>query len=189
MYKKIFVKIIFAVLILSISIMYINNLYAFNRFSVDKAGVTNSAASVASVDNAVAKVWNTVVTIIQVLAVAAIVITGVRYMLANADQKADVKKQTMWLIIGAILVFGASGVIKLLISASNQITSSSSMITNNDGSVERYSDYDGDGINDWDDTGIKGNGPDIISGDGMRGKAAEYYRKWVAEHPDDPNYK
>lgn len=52
-------------------------------------------------------VWKTVQTVVQVLAIGAIVFAGVRYMFASADQKADIKKQTVILIVGAVLVFAA----------------------------------------------------------------------------------
>ena len=52
-------------------------------------------------------VWSTIAVVAQVAAIAAIVFAGVRYMFASADQKADIKKQTVILIVGAILVFAA----------------------------------------------------------------------------------
>ena len=59
-------------------------------------------------------IWGTVVTIVQILAVAAVVFAGLRYMFASADQKADIKKSMGVLAIGAVLVFGATLVIKLI---------------------------------------------------------------------------
>lgn len=65
-------------------------------------------------------VWATVLTILQILAFAAIVIAGVRYMFASADQKADIKKGLIYLVIGAILVFASSTIVKVVVNATNQ---------------------------------------------------------------------
>ena len=51
----------------------------------DSNGVTN-------VNNSVNKVWGTVILIVQILAFAAIVFAGLRYMFTSADQKADIKR-------------------------------------------------------------------------------------------------
>lgn len=67
-------------------------------------GVTNLAGTI----------WNTVAVILQILAIAAIVLAGVRYMFASADAKADIKKQTVILVIGAVLVFGAVAIAQLI---------------------------------------------------------------------------
>ncbi len=79
-------------------------------------------SSIGTVDNAVQTIWGTVLTVLQVLAVAALVFAGVKYMFASADGKAEIKNGMLGLVIGAILVFGASAVIKMIISASREVT-------------------------------------------------------------------
>ena len=66
-------------------------------------------------------IWQTVVSIVQILAVAAVVFAGVRYMFASADQKADIKKSMGILAIGAVLVFGATTVLNMIASATSVI--------------------------------------------------------------------
>lgn len=78
--------------------------------------------SITTVDNMVGQVWGTVLTIAQILAFAAVVFAGVRYMFASADQKADIKKGLVYLIIGAILVFAASTVVKLVVLGVNNVS-------------------------------------------------------------------
>ena len=41
-------------------------------------------------------------------------------MFASADAKADIKKQTVILVVGAIFVFGASTVVQLLMDIFNE---------------------------------------------------------------------
>ena len=80
-----------------------------------------SVGSITKVDTSVKKIWGTVTTIVQILAFAAVVFAGLRYMFASADQKADIKKGLTMLAIGAILVFAASTVIKFVVEAAEGI--------------------------------------------------------------------
>ena len=67
----------------------------------------SSGTAITGVTNVANNIWATVAAIVQILAVAAVIIAGVRYMFASADTKADIKQQTVILIVGAILVFAA----------------------------------------------------------------------------------
>lgn len=80
----------------------------------------NPTGSVGKVEDLVNNVWGTVLTILRVLAVAAIVFAGVKYMFASAEGKADLKNGMVGLVVGAILVFGASIVVEVIMSAANQ---------------------------------------------------------------------
>ncbi|MEG2310932.1 MAG: TrbC/VirB2 family protein [Clostridia bacterium] len=80
------------------------------------------SGSIGSVDSAVGNIWGTVVLILQVAAIGAIIFAGVRYMFASADAKADIKKQTVTLAIGAVLVFGATTLVQFLTTAVDQVT-------------------------------------------------------------------
>ncbi len=80
-----------------------------------------ASGSIGKVDTSVKKIWGTVMTIVQILAFAAVVFAGLRYMFAAADQKADIKKGLGMLTIGAILVFAASTVVKFVVGAAGQI--------------------------------------------------------------------
>ena len=120
--KKILLAIIPVVLVLlvvSTNVFAVSNM--FDMSSLDTAVSGGSASTNAT--NAVQGIWKTVLLILQILAVAAIVIAGVRYMFASADAKADIKIQTITLVVGAVLVFGASGIINMITSISNDLTS------------------------------------------------------------------
>lgn len=80
----------------------------------------NPTGSVGSVDKMVNNIWGTVLTILRILAVAAIVYAGVKYMFASAENKADIKSGMLGLVVGAILVFGASIVVDLIMKAANE---------------------------------------------------------------------
>ena len=93
----------------------------------DKSGLPSTAfPDMGTPDQTVTKitdkVWGTVLTIAQILAFAAIVVAGVRYMFASADARADIKKGLIYLLIGAILVFAASTVVKIVVSSAKEIS-------------------------------------------------------------------
>ncbi len=66
-----------------------------------------TGTEIGNITDVAGNIWSTAVTIIQILAIAAIILAGLRYMFASADQKADIKQQTVILVVGAILVFAA----------------------------------------------------------------------------------
>ncbi len=68
------------------------------------------------------KISGTVTFALQVLSVVAVIYTGVRYMFAGADKKADMKKSTIYIVVGLILVFAFSTFINFVIDVQQQIT-------------------------------------------------------------------
>ena len=125
--KIIFSRVIPIVFILMIVVS--TNVLAFGSFDVSQVeNIETGTESIESADVAVGKVWNTVVLILQILAVAAVVFAGVRYMFASADGKADIKKQSIGLIVGAILVFGATFVINFIVDITEEVTNTGSAI-------------------------------------------------------------
>ena len=105
--------------VLMLTVFVFTSVYAqnVNNLSNLTSGMTGSTI----VGKTAGGLWATVVTIVQILAVAAVVFAGLRYMFASADQKADIKKSMGTLAIGAVLVFGATTVIKFVSNATNQI--------------------------------------------------------------------
>lgn len=84
-----------------------------NAFAVPVPTAAPTGTASTDITDAAGNVWATISSIVQVLAIAAVVFAGVRYMFASADQKADIKKGMGMLAIGGILVFGATTVLKL----------------------------------------------------------------------------
>lgn len=66
------------------------------------------------------KIWNTVSLILRMLAVGSIIVTGIRYMLISPDQKADIKKSLIYLVIGTIIVFCTTELINFVVTAAQQ---------------------------------------------------------------------
>ena len=91
----------------------------FDKDSVNDT-LNSGTADTTKVAGVIGNVWRTVTLIIQVLAVACVVFAGLRYMFASADAKADIKKQTTILIIGAVLVFGATWIVDLVANVTTE---------------------------------------------------------------------
>jgi type IV secretory pathway VirB2 component (pilin) len=117
--KKVFLRVIPIMLVLMVVVS--TNVFGFSSFTADMS-IDTTGATIDAADSAVKRIWSTVCLILQILAVAAIVIAGVRYMFASADQKADIKKQSVGLIVGAILVFAASTVVNFIVTVTSQVT-------------------------------------------------------------------
>lgn len=113
-FTKIFLRIIPIALVV---VLIVGNVYGI---AVVDPG-SGSLPTGSSVKTLADKVWGTIVAVVQILAIAAIVIAGVRYMFASADAKADIKKQTIILIVGAVLVFAAYPIATFISNAATQI--------------------------------------------------------------------
>lgn len=125
--KKIFLRVLPVLIVLMV--VFTTNVFAarpsrgdtgagFSNFSGDMKVNANTGGNTVKV---IGNVWGIILTVLQVAAIAAIVFSGVRYMFASADSKADIKKQMVWLVVGAVLVFAASTVIKLITNVASDI--------------------------------------------------------------------
>ena len=112
--KKVVVLIV-AVMLFSVIVPYVD---VFADISVS---FPQGSGSISGIDTSVKTIWGTVTLIVQILAMAAVVFAGLRYMFASADQKADIKKGLGMLAIGAILVFATTTVINFIVNASKEI--------------------------------------------------------------------
>lgn len=119
--KKIFLRILPVLIVLMV--VFTTNVFAdnagFSNFNGDMQVNANTGGKTVKV---IGNVWGIVLTVLQVAAIAAIVFSGVRYMFASADSKADIKKQMIWLVVGGVLVFAASTVVKLITTVANDVT-------------------------------------------------------------------
>lgn len=86
-------------------------------------GVYNSVTSekATKLDDTLYKVAGTVLLILQVCAMAGVVITGVKYMYAGSEDKGKIKQTLIWMVIGTIFVFAAPAIINLISNASNNV--------------------------------------------------------------------
>lgn len=101
-------KKIFFIIPLMLIMIYANVIFCATISNPDSPSIpSTNNQPITEIDNATNKIWGTFVIIAQTLSIAAIVFTGLRYMFTNADDRADIKLQTIILVIGSVLVFAA----------------------------------------------------------------------------------
>lgn len=128
MNNKLVIRVLFVLIILS---LIVGNIYVYasgtsgfgNGFdSSIVPGQNTSNDKLNNVNNAFGKVFNSVILILQVLSVGGIVFAGVRLMFAsNAATRADMLESMKFLIIGMVIVFGASSIIKFIVNAATDV--------------------------------------------------------------------
>ena len=119
--KKIFLRVLPVLMVLMVVFVTGSCICAAEPISTDFNSITGGTGS--NTLNSTAKnIWASLTLILQILAIAAIVFAGVRYMFASADAKADIKKQMIILVIGAVMVFAASTIIQIIVNVTNELT-------------------------------------------------------------------
>lgn len=114
-------KKIFVIICLSLTIFSVfNNIYAnilgdgFD-YSLVPGGGSVQFQSQAN------KIWNTIIVVIRIAAFIGIFVIGLRYMFASPNQKAEIKKSSIALVIGIALVFTSTIVINFVVSLFNEL--------------------------------------------------------------------
>lgn len=123
----------FCILILIACFNFVNvedfNLSTLNNVYADTVGGSFDYNLIPKAENfsndytrvPVKRLWSTLILIFQIASVGGTVFAGVRYMYSSAEQKADMKKSMIHLIIGLVIVFSASTVIGIVTGTFNDI--------------------------------------------------------------------
>ena len=105
---KIFILILCC--IMSLSVICLADVTEFNG-KISGTGATNSRSVIVKI---IATVLNVTRIIGLAIAVVMLMVVACKYILASAGDKADIKKYAMNYIIGALILFGASGIITIV---------------------------------------------------------------------------
>lgn len=89
--------------------------------AVDAAGIagqlkgtaTGASGSVVNIGN---QIIGIITTVGVVVAVVVLLVLGIKYMMGSASEKAEYKKTMIPYLVGAILIFGASAITKVVVS-------------------------------------------------------------------------
>lgn len=68
------------------------------------------------------KIASIISTVGIVVAVIILLILGIKYMIGSASEKAEYKKTMIPYLVGAVLVFGASAIAKVVVNMASTIT-------------------------------------------------------------------
>lgn len=93
---------------------------------LDPAGMANNLKGTTSdAQNDVMNIGNQIIGIITtvgvVVAVVILLVLGIKYMMGSASEKAEYKKTMIPYLVGAILIFGASAITKVVVSLASGI--------------------------------------------------------------------
>ena len=89
----------------------VSGLIGSSKWNKVKSGDTSG-------DNGVVQALNSILGIVQIagtgIALICVTLTGIRYMLASVDDKAQAKKYLIGALIGSLLLFGGIGIMKII---------------------------------------------------------------------------
>lgn len=98
-------------------------LLAFNTsaMAVDPGAIAGSLTGTTSgaqgqVTDISNKIIGVITTIGVVVAVIVLLVLGIKYMMGSASEKADYKKTMIPYLVGAVLIFGASAITKVVVA-------------------------------------------------------------------------
>ena len=87
------------------------------------SGLTGNSTSVQT--NDLTNVGNNIVAIIQVvgivIAVIVLLVIGIKYMIGSASEKAEYKKTMIPYIVGALLIFTGTSLVRVIYSLSTSV--------------------------------------------------------------------
>lgn len=79
---------------------------------------TSASGSVVTLGN---QLIGIITTVGVVVAVVVLLVLGIKYMMGSAQEKAEYKKTMIPYLVGAILIFGASAITKVVVSIGQNI--------------------------------------------------------------------
>lgn len=98
------------------AIINCNNASAFDM--MDTINNQVNATADGNVTNSVKSIAGSVITIAKVIcagvAVAMLTVLGIKYMSAAPGEKADIKKHAVPYVIGAVIMFGCTGILSII---------------------------------------------------------------------------
>ena len=111
---------------LLLAIMLVTSI-AGTVLAVDPNTVLNGLNGNSNVQtNDLIKVGNNIVTIIQVvgivIAVIVLLVIGIKYMMGSASEKAEYKKTMIPYIVGAVLIFAGTSLVRVIYSLSTSVS-------------------------------------------------------------------
>lgn len=113
-------KVISAIAITLMIICMFTNVFA-TSVSIDNVKTKGSieATSIDSMEKFGGTILKYITNAAMIAAVIMIAVIGIKYMMGSAEEKAEYKKSLLPLLVGAILVFAAATVAKIIVGLAN----------------------------------------------------------------------
>lgn len=112
--KKKTVKIISSLVIIAIMLMSMST-FIFAADYLDPGSITpQDTPAAASVQNMAGQILSIVQIVAISVAIIMLIVLAIKYISASPEGKADIKKSATLYVVGAVLLFGASGVLEIV---------------------------------------------------------------------------
>ena len=120
------IKLASVLLLIAVISMTLTTMVSANG-GIDAANIEGGLKGTTSnAQNDVTKIGNQLIGIITtvgvVVAVIILLVLGIKYMMGSASEKAEYKKTMIPYLVGAILIFGASAITKVVVGLAQGIT-------------------------------------------------------------------
>ena len=119
MNKKV-VKIMSAVMVVIMMIVAVSPVFALVKPEDVKATSTTSDSQITAIGSKVLSIITTIGIVVSVVVIAGL---GIKYITGSAEEKAEYKKSLLPLLVGMILLLGASSIAKFLVDAAKATNS------------------------------------------------------------------
>lgn len=123
---KKYIKKFIAILIIILTLLMLNSVVvnAAGFKDIDTDFVLDGAEDKSSAGDSIQKVIQALLTVFQVaatgIAVIMIIVLAMKYMAAAPGEKADIKKSAIAYVVGAMILFAASGILGIIRSFSEK---------------------------------------------------------------------
>ncbi len=117
------VKKVGIVLVVALAVLIVLNTQVMAVDAESIAGQLTGSASSAqgSVTNVGNQIIGIITTVGVVVAVVVLLVLGIKYMMGSAAEKAEYKKTMIPYLVGAVLIFGASAITKVVVALGSGI--------------------------------------------------------------------
>lgn len=93
-------------------------IFANENFNVDSFESTSTSTGAQTVINKTDKILGTAIAVARIIgagvAIVIIIVISMKYMIASPGDRADIKKNALPFVIGAVVLFGATGILGII---------------------------------------------------------------------------
>ena len=116
--NKKFVKILNIALVAMMLVCISTSVFALTPSELKPADNVTGSPEIQSAGNSIISILQTVGV---VLSVVVLMIIGIKYMMGSASEKAEYKKTMIPYIVGAVLIFAGTSIVKVIYQLASQV--------------------------------------------------------------------
>lgn len=118
MNRKVLKKVMLIVLLILFAVSTYYSVFATGYSSIDIGTIVDNANEASGAGSSMMKIIKALLTVVQVIAsgiaVIMIIVLAIKYMSSAPNEKADIQKSATAYIVGAVVLFSASGIIGII---------------------------------------------------------------------------